>query len=463
MLDRTPEMLTVLLGAWKAGMAYVPLDPSHPPARLGHIMADAGAAVLVTDGTGPELAGPVLDLRTARDEILAQTPTPPGVESAVSYVIYTSGSTGLPKGVVVGHKALGNLLLSMGREPGIRTSDVWLAVTTIGFDIAGLELWGPLLAGAQVVVASRDDAADGHRLRALLRDSKATIMQATPATWRLLLETGWTPGELRMLCGGEGLPRTLADRLLAGSGPSGAELWNMYGPTETTIWSAVERVGDGPITVGHPIANTVLHVLDAADRLVPVGVPGHLHIGGAGLAEGYRNKPEMTADRFIPDPLTPGGTLYRTGDSARRLPDGRVQLLGRIDSQIKLRGYRMEAGEVEHALTTRCGLAEAAVAVRDGPGGDPRLLAWVVLRAGEALDERAVRSTLRGQLPDYMVPALFVAVDRLPLTPERQGGSQRAARPGAGGGRRRRAAAVGHGTHPGRHLVRRAAPACGAG
>jgi acyl-coenzyme A synthetase/AMP-(fatty) acid ligase/aryl carrier-like protein len=270
-----------------------------------------------------------------------------------------------------------------------------------------------LLAGAQVVVASREDAADGHRLRALLRDTKATIMQATPATWRLLLETGWTPGALRMLCGGEALPRTLADRLLAGSG----ELWNMYGPTETTIWSAVERVGDGLITVGHPIANTVLHVLDASDRLVPVGVPGHLHIGGAGLAEGYRNKPEMTADRFIPDPLTPGEKLYRTGDSARKLPDGRVQVLGRIDSQIKLRGYRMEAGEVEHALTTKCGLAEAAVAVREGPGGEPRLLAWVVLRPGQTLDERAIRGTLRSQLPEYMVPAQFMVVNRLPLTP----------------------------------------------
>ncbi len=417
MLDRTPEMLAVLLGAWKAGMAYVPLDPSHPPARLGHIMADAGAAVLVTDGTGPELAGPVLDLRKARDELLAQSATPPGAESIVAYVIYTSGSTGLPKGVAISHKALGNLLLSMGREPGIGANDVWLAVTTISFDIAGLELWGPLLAGAQVVVASRDDAADGHRLRALLRDTKATIMQATPATWRLLLETGWTPGSLRMLCGGEALPRALADRLLAGSDHSGAELWNMYGPTETTIWSAVERVGDGLITVGHPIANTVMHVLDAADRLVPVGVPGHLHIGGAGLAEGYRNKPEMTAERFIADPLTPGEKLYRTGDAARKLPDGRVQVLGRIDSQIKLRGYRMEAGEVEHALTTKCGLAEAAVAVREGPGGEKRLLAWVVLRPGEALDERAMRNILRSQLPEYMVPALFVAVDRLPLTP----------------------------------------------
>ncbi len=416
MLDRTPDMLAVLLGAWKAGLAYVPLDPSHPPARLAHILADADVALLVTDGTGPTLDAPVLDLRAARDAVAAQPATPPAASALAdppAYVIYTSGSTGLPKGVEIGHVALGNLLLSMGREPGIKPGDIWLAVTTVSFDIAGLELWGPLVAGAQVVVASRADAADGYRLRDLLHATGATIMQATPATWRMLLETGWTPGALRMLCGGEALPRTLADRLLADH----SELWNMYGPTETTIWSAVERVGEGAITIGHPIANTVLHVLDAEDRLAPVGVPGHLHIGGAGLAAGYRNKPELTAERFIADPLSPGAKLYRTGDSARRLPDGRVQVLGRIDSQIKLRGYRMEPGEVEHALTTRCGVAEAAVALRDGPGGEPRLLAWVVLRPGAALDEAAIRATLRGLLPEYMVPAGFVAVDRLPLTP----------------------------------------------
>ncbi|WP_158742605.1 non-ribosomal peptide synthetase/type I polyketide synthase [Acidisphaera sp. L21] len=413
MLDRTPDMLAVLLGAWKAGLTYVPLDPSHPPARLGHIINDAAPAVLVTDGSGPVLNAPLLDLRDAQEALDAQPASAPVAENDVAYVIYTSGSTGLPKGVAIGHMALGNLLLSMGREPGIAADDVWLAVTTISFDIAGLELWGPLVAGAQVVVASRADAADGHRLRELLGSTGATIMQATPATWRLLLETGWIPGPLRMLCGGEALPRTLADRLLA----DGGELWNMYGPTETTIWSAVERVGAGLITVGHPIANTVLHVLDAQDRLVPVGVPGHLHIGGAGLAEGYRNKADMTAERFIADPLTPGETLYRTGDSARKLPDGRVQVLGRIDSQIKLRGYRLEAGEVEHALTTQCGLAEAAVALRDGPGGDPRLVAWVMLRPGEDLNEASIRATLRSQLPEYMVPAVFMQVDTLPLTP----------------------------------------------
>ncbi len=415
MLDRSADMLAVLLAAWKAGLAYVPLDPSHPAARLQHILADADVALLVTDGTGPVLAAPLFDLRDAAGEIEATAAIAPAIgdsADATAYLIYTSGSTGLPKGVAVGHQALGNLLLSMGRQPGIKPDDVWLAVTTIGFDIAGLELFGPLLAGAQVVVASREDATDGHRLMALLAATEATIMQATPATWRLLLEAGFEPERLRMLCGGEPLPRTLADQLLA----HGGELWNVYGPTETTIWSSLEQVGERAITVGHPVANTVMHVLDAADRLLPLGVPGQLHVGGTGLAEGYRNRPELTADRFISDPFS-AGRLYRTGDLARRLPDGRIQVLGRMDGQIKLRGYRIEPGEIEHALTTCCGFAEAVVGLREATGEEPRLMAWVVTQPGAALDEREVRRTLRSHVPDYMVPSGFIPIERLPLNP----------------------------------------------
>ena len=415
MLERTSDMLAVLLGAWKAGLAYVPLDPSHPPARLQHILADADVTLMITDGTGPALEAPLFDIQQDAGDIAHAAPTPPAVRDdlhATAYVIYTSGSTGLPKGVAVDHLALGNLLLSIGREPGIGVDDVWLAVTTIGFDIAGLELFGPLVAGAQVVVASRDDAADGHRLLALLTASEATIMQATPATWRLLIEAGFKPGMLRMLCGGEALPRTLADQLL-----KGGVLWNMYGPTETTIWSALEQVGTGLITVGYPVANTTLHVLDACDRLQPVGVPGQLHIGGAGLAQGYRNRPEFTSTRFIADPFSPGGRLYRTGDLARRLPDGRIQVLGRMDGQIKLRGYRMEPGEIEHVLTTHCGLAEAVVAVREGDDAEPRLVAWVVQQPGSSLDWREIRNLMRAHLPDYMIPSAFTPVERLPLTP----------------------------------------------
>ncbi len=416
MLERTPDMLAVLLGAWKAGLAYVPLDPSHPPARLQHILADADVALVITDGAGPALEAPLFEIQRNADAIAGAASTPPALGDdlhATAYVIYTSGSTGLPKGVAVDHLALGNLLLSVGREPGIGVDDVWLAVTTIGFDIAGLELFGPLIAGAQVVVASRDDAADGHRLLALLAASGATIMQATPATWRLLIEVGFKPGALRMLCGGEALPRTLADQLLMEDGA----LWNMYGPTETTIWSALEQIGAGLITIGHPVANTSLHILDACDRPQPIGVPGQLHIGGAGIAQGYRNRPDLTSARFIADPFSPGGRLYRTGDLARRLPDGRIQVLGRMDGQIKLRGYRMEPGEIEHILTTYCGLAEAVVAVREGGDAEQRLVAWVVQQSDSSLDFRALRNVMRAHLPDYMIPSVFTPVERLPLTP----------------------------------------------
>ncbi len=416
MMDRTADMLAVLLATWKAGLAYVPLDPLHPVARLRHILADADVALLVTDGTGPVLEAPMINLADHAAAIARAPNTPSPVDEtsdATAYVIYTSGSTGLPKGVAVGHRALANLLLSIGREPGIRQDDIWLAVTTISFDIAGLELFGPLLAGAQVALASREDVTDGHRLLGLLAETGATIMQATPATWRLLLEAGFEPGGLKMLCGGEPLPRALADHLLC----DGSELWNVYGPTETTIWSALERVGAGPITVGHPVANTSLHVLDAADLLQPIGVPGQLHIGGLGLAEGYRNRPELTAARFIADPFAPEGRLYRTGDLAKRLPDGRIQVLGRIDGQIKLRGYRIETGEIEHILTTHCGLTAAVVGLHETSEAEPRLVAWVVPASGVQINDRELRRELRCHLPDYMVPSVFTAIERLPLTP----------------------------------------------
>lgn len=412
MMDRGRDLVAVLLAVWKAGMAYVPLDPVYPRARLDHIAADAGVAVLVTDGTGPDLGVPAIDVRRARVEVQALSTAAPDVaDYGLAYVIYTSGSTGKPKGVAIGHRALANLLLSIGREPGIAPGDIWLAVTTIAFDIAGLEIWGPLVAGAQVVLTTRDEAADGHLLRDRLERSGTTIMQATPATWRLLLEAGWQPGTLTMLCGGEALPRTLADQLIAGGGA----LWNMYGPTETTIWSALDRVGDGAVTIGHPVANTHLHVLDRSLGLLPAGVPGELYIGGAGLADGYLGQPGLTADRFIPNPFAPGEQLYRTGDRARRLPDGRIQVIGRVDSQIKLRGYRLEAEEVEHVLTAYCGVAAAAVAVRPGPDGEPRLAAWIVER--EPATDADLRRVLRRHLPDYMVPSSFMAMASLPLTP----------------------------------------------
>ncbi|MBV8857114.1 MAG: amino acid adenylation domain-containing protein, partial [Acidobacteria bacterium] len=336
----------------------------------------------------------------------------------VAYTIYTSGSTGRPKGVQVPHRALVNFLETMQERPGLCESDVLLAVTSLSFDIAALELYLPLLCGARVELASRDESADAALLASRLRSSGATLMQATPSTWAMLLEWGWRADGLRALCGGEALPRELASRLLA----AGAELWNMYGPTETTIWSAVEPMKSGDrVTIGRPIANTQLYVVDESLSPAPVGVSGELLIGGDGLARGYLNRPGLTAERFIPDPFSgeAGSRLYRTGDVARWLADGRVECLGRNDQQVKVRGHRIELGEVEAALERHAGVGRAVACVRDAPGGERRLAAYVVAAAGwgEAPGAAELRAHLRGLLPEYMVPSAFVTLDALPLTP----------------------------------------------
>ncbi|MBV9788620.1 MAG: amino acid adenylation domain-containing protein, partial [Chloroflexi bacterium] len=379
-LHRSPELLVALLAIHKAGAAYVPLDPSYPAARLEFMLADAGIAVLVTQEVLAEnLPHTGITLCLDRDAVqIATQPTTP-LSSTIqpedlAYIIYTSGSTGQPKGVQIPHRALANFLHAMQREPGITTDDTLLAVTTIAFDIAGLELFLPLMVGARIVLVDRDTAIDGAQLAALLHTSGATIMQATPATWRLLLAANWhgTPG-LRALCGGEALPLDLAQHLL----PRVDQLWNLYGPTETTIWSAATRVQaeDERIALGPPIANTQLYVLDRHQRLAPVGVPGELYIGGDGVARGYNNRPDLTAERFVPDPFsqTPGARLYRTGDLVRYRYDGKLEFHGRVDTQIKLRGYRIELGEIEQALRQQPEVRDVAVMVRDD-----RLVAYVV-------------------------------------------------------------------------------------
>jgi amino acid adenylation domain-containing protein len=334
----------------------------------------------------------------------------------LAYVIYTSGSTGQPKGVEIPHGALANLLAAMAREPGFTATDVLLAVTTLSFDIAALELFLPLICGGTVVLATRKEAADPQALMTLLDTTGATVMQATPATWRMLLEAGWagTPG-LKILCGGEALPRDLANRLLARA----AEVWNVYGPTETTIWSSAGKVapGEGVISIGRPIANTQMYVLDGHRNPLPAGVPGELYIGGTGLSPGYWNRPDLTAERFVPDPFSadPGARLYRTGDLARWRPDGTIECLGRVDHQVKVRGFRIELGEIEAALERHPGVRQAVVVARAHGPGDTRLVGYVVGEAecrGEAL-----QAHLRGILPEYMVPARYVVLDRVPLTP----------------------------------------------
>jgi len=315
----------------------------------------------------------------------------------------------MPKGVRIGHRAVVNFLLSMAHEPGLIEGERLLAVTTLSFDIAVLELLLPLTVGATAIIAPTGTAADGHALSSLLEQCTPTIMQATPATWRMLLSTGWNGApDLRILCGGESLDQGLAGKLLECS----RDLWNMYGPTETTIWSTCECITDAsePITIGRPIANTITRVLDAGMQEVPVGVVGELYIGGYGLAEGYHERAELTTERFVADPFISGARLYRTGDRARTRNDGKLELLGRMDRQVKLRGFRIELGEIEAALNALPDVDAAAVTL-----DNERLIAYVV-SAKNRIEGDALRKALRGRLPKIMVPSLFIELDALPLT-----------------------------------------------
>lgn len=407
--ERSLPLMAALLGILKAGAAYVPLDPAFPAERLAFMAEDAGLAFTVTNeflaGLGRARSGPAVAV---------------GPEDPM-YVIYTSGSTGRPKGVVLPHRAIANFLASMAREPGFTANDTLLAVTTLSFDIAVLELLLPLVTGGTVVLARRDEATDPQRLMRLLQDEPVTVMQATPATWRLLIAAGWQGNaRLKVLCGGEALPRDLSAQLLTRSG----ELWNMYGPTETAVWSAVHRVIapagglEGVEPIGRPIANTQIYLLDERGALVPTGAVGELCIAGAGVAHGYWNQPALTAERFVADPFgTAGSRMYRTGDRARYQPDGTLEFLGRGDAQIKLRGFRIEPGEIESVLGRHPLVAHCAVVVR-GTADDQRLVTFYVASDREAAAEGAVlREHLRSSLPEYMLPAAFVRLDEMPLTP----------------------------------------------
>ena len=424
--QRTAHMVVGLLAVLKAGGAYVPLDPAYPAQRLAFMLDDARASILLTEeklrGGLPHCEARVLCLDAERSAVDAQSDANLDNEPAaanLAYVIYTSGSTGKPKGVQVTHGALANLLEAMRKLLPITERDALLAVTTLSFDIAALEIFLPLIAGARVDLIDRDVAADGARLADRLDDPSITFLQATPATWRLLLEGGWRGNRsLTMLCGGETLPRALADRLI----DKGAALWNLYGPTETTIWSSAWRVEavESPISIGSPIANTRLYVLDKRMRAVPVGIVGELYIGGAGLARGYRNRPGLTAERFIPDPFgnPPGGRLYRSGDLARWRPDGKLECLGRVDHQVKVRGFRVELGEIEAVLARHPAVREAVVAARPDPSGEMSLTGYIVPRdRSDPSFAAELRQWLLGTVPDHMVPGAFVFMDALPLTP----------------------------------------------
>lgn len=422
-LERSLDMLVALLGVMKAGGAYVPLDPHLPSERLAFQLHDAQVSVLLTQDhlrtSLPALSVPIVSLDTQWPEIAQQSDT--NLAHAVrpadlAYMIYTSGSTGRPKGVQVLHRGLINFLQSMQEQPGLQADDILLAITTISFDIAALELFLPLLVGAQVVIASQEVAADSTRLASLLTTSRATVMQATPAMWRLLLDGGWSGSpQLKALCGGEALPRELATLLLSRT----RELWNLYGPTETTIWSTIERIttGDETITVGRPIANTQVYILDQHLQPVPAGITGELYIGGSGLARGYFQRPELTEERFIPDPFCQGQRLYLTGDLARYRPDGRIEYLGRNDFQVKVHGYRIELGEVEATLLEHPAITACAVTAVTTGHDNKQLAAYLIVRPGQAVGVEELRHFLQQKLPEYMLPAFFVSLEEFPLTP----------------------------------------------
>ena len=428
-LHRSVDMVVAQLAILRVGAAYVPLDPAFPAARLRAIIADAQPVLLLTaEDLRPRWAGtevPQLVPAPAGQPCAASAdfPPEPADEPAAraedpAYLIYTSGSTGKPKGVLVSHRAVVNFLVAMASRPGMGPGDTLVAVTTLGFDIAVLELLLGLHVGARICIASREEAADPVALQACLRDSRATMMQATPATWQMLLDSGWQPPTaFKALVGGETLHPELARALRERC----SEVWNLYGPTETTVWSTCWKVETEPrsVSIGTPIANTQVHILDPQGRICPIGFSGEIHIGGEGVAIGYYRRPELDRAAFLPDPQ-PGALarrMYRTGDRGRWRHDGLLEHQGRMDLQIKLRGHRIETAEIESCLLDDQAVYDAVIALREDVAGDRRLVAYVVPRSGHRPTPGTLREALRRKLPDYMIPQHVEILAQLPRLP----------------------------------------------
>ena len=417
-VDRSRMLPTALLAVMKSGHAYVPLDIGQPLERLKQVAvaAQIDGIICLDDGIAA-IAPYAFTLRPDRidlDERLPRHALPKVASDATAYVLFTSGSTGLPKGVEVGHQALTNLASDIVRRLDIRAGDVTMASSAVTFDVAATEIYAPLITGGRMVLCETDEVRTGVELVARARQAGATIMQATPTLWSMLLEAGFKSGPgLRMITAGEAISRDTANRLLA----DGGRLWNLYGPTETTVYSAGAemRSAEAGVTIGRPIANTQLYVLDARDQVAAPGVVGQLFIGGDGLAKGYFDNSDLTAAAFREISLAgrPPQRLYRTGDLARLLPSGEIELHGRIDHQVKLRGFRIELGEIESVLRKAPGMRDCVVVLRHDLGPDPALAGYVVGSAKPA----DLQTYLAARLPDYMVPTRWLELDALPLSP----------------------------------------------
>jgi amino acid adenylation domain-containing protein len=386
------------------------------------MVEDSGLSILLTKQESanviPDYSGQTVCLDTQWHEIASNLGNDLNTSVQphnLAYIIYTSGSTGKPKGVQLEHRGVVNFLQSMQTEPGISTEDILLAVTSISFDIAVLELFLPLLVGAKVIIAAQQVTGDANQLLELMLRTEATIMQATPATWMMLAAARWQEmPALKMLCGGEPLPHDLAKLMLQKC----SSLWNVYGPTEATVWATVYEVKSDfdSIPIGHPLANTQVRILDAHGQLVPIGVAGEIHLGGVQLARGYLNRPDLTAERFILNPNNPSERLYKTGDLGRYLADGNVECLGRIDNQVKIRGFRIELGEIESHLGSHSLVSNCVVVAREDVPGDKRLVAYIVAE-NNVPTVKELRQFLELTLPQYMIPSHFVILERFPLTP----------------------------------------------
>ena len=427
-IDRSFEMVIALLGIIKAGGAYVPVDSGYPAERQAYMIRDAGAPVILTQtkfaGRMSNLDATVLALDADWNRICDQ----PGENlrggaepSHLAYVIYTSGSTGQPKGAMNTHRAVCNRLLWMQDEYALTASDRVLQKTPFSFDVSVWEFFWPLMTGARLVLARPEGHKDPAYLVRLIREEDITTLHFVPSMLRVFLETEGArecASVKRVICSGEALPYELQERFF---GLLDAELHNLYGPTEAavdvTYWACQRSSARKVVPIGRPVANTQIYILDGNMQPVPVGVPGELHIGGVQVGRGYWRRPDLTDERFVPDPFRSGGRLYRTGDLARWLPEGAVEYIGRLDHQVKLRGFRIEPGEIESVLSQDAGVKQAVVVAREDAPGDQRLVAYIAARSGNAPRTADLRALLSTMVPDYMVPSAFVYLDAFPLTP----------------------------------------------